>query len=106
MLFKEACPNIHVQDLCPVMCNICPFASDFHGAGDIAADVLLFKTVLGSTDASSNGGSPVNFADGFRQINWDPAPTINVSDDKQAAFPGGRFRLVCHTLACAPCHFT
>jgi hypothetical protein len=68
-----------------------PTAFDFQGAGDVAAVVSAFKTALGSTDGSNNGGSPVNFDDGFRQINWDPPPTVPFSDDKQALFPGGRF---------------
>ena len=83
-----------------------PSTVDFQGAGDVGRLVSAFTAALGSADGKNNGGKPVNFADGFRQINWDPAPTIDVSDDKQAAFPGGRFRLVCHALACAPCHFT
>ena len=61
----------------------------FQGAGDIANVVGAYKSALGSTDGSNTGGQPVNFEDGFRQINWDPPPTVPFSDDKQALFPGG-----------------
>ena len=75
-----------------------PSTVDFQGAGDVGRLVSAFTAALGSADGKNNGGSPVNFPDGFRQINWDPAPTINVSDDKQAAFPGGALRLARHAL--------